>query len=91
MREMEIKGLHSHFLEGQQSITSFLFSLWEKAQKEENRGVFISLLSKKQLEKYTETLEEELRLNPGIFLQKPLFGVPFVVSDAIDIMGPPPP
>jgi allophanate hydrolase len=89
MREMEIKGLHSHFLEGQHSITSFLFGLWEKAQKEENRGVFISLLSKKQLEKYAETLEEELRLNPGIFLQKPLFGVPFVVSDAIDILGTP--
>jgi allophanate hydrolase len=89
MREMEIKGLHSRFLEGHQSITSFLFGLWEKAHKEENRGVFISLLSKKQLEKYTETLEEDLRLNPGIFLHKPLFGVPFAVSDAIDIMGTP--
>ncbi|BBN59061.1 allophanate hydrolase [Hydrogenovibrio marinus] len=81
--DLRISSLRQAYADGELSPRELMTLLVEKAESYEDHNIFIHLLSDEELEPYLTRLEA---CDPS---SHPLWGIPFVIKDNIDLAGVP--
>jgi allophanate hydrolase len=81
--DLRVSSLRQAYADGELSPRELMTLLVEKAESYEDHNIFIHLLSDEELEPYLAKLEA---CDPSSL---PLWGIPFVIKDNIDLAGVP--